>query len=544
VFLTLEILSGPSTASLPTRSHTFGIEGGRIGRAPDNEWPIPYEFIHSKHAGIRFFHGLFYVEKLGSNVVAVGNPSQDLKTGDTFPLMDGSRLYLDEFELGVKVSAEPPAVERMAMQPPPDFDERFTETGVHAPIPDLQSPLALGGEGGSRLDEFLRDRTPTPVTPQGRSAQVEHLDGIYDHMAIQGGYGQAPATPPPAADMFADGWDKTNFSKVPRSAPQPSRPSTPWTPPATSMPSHLPPQADPVPYPDRTGSHGRPTTGYDPNAVPPPRDRTGPGWQPPPAPAPYDRPANPVPPPYDRTGPGGAARPGYERTGPGWGPAAQQPPLPHVPARAAQSAYERPSANTGPVPRELAGLLASFGVDPALLAPGDLEVFGRALRQAVSGTITTLQNRSEMRARFRLSGTQMAHGDPNPLKVAPNLDDAMHEFFRRRQPGKMPLDVAVGSALEEVQWHQLAMLDAMEVAFNAVLDRLDPANVEEQADKSGRRGALSSRGAHLWETYAAVYRQLAADRGEAYRKYFGTDFSRAYDQALERRRNAARNTRR
>jgi type VI secretion system FHA domain protein len=543
VFLTLEILSGPSTASLPTQSHTFGIEGGRIGRAPDNEWPIPYEFIHSKHAGIRFFNGLFYVEKLGSNVVAIGNPGQDLRTGDTFPLLDGSRLFLDEFELGVKVSADPPGISRVAMQPPPDFDARFTETGVHQPIPELQSPLALGVEGGNRLDDFLRDPTPTPVVPHGRSAQVEHLDGIYDQMALQGGYGASAAIPPPATDMFADGWDKTNFAKPSPQPPQ--RVAPPWAPPAPSMPQHSSPHPSAQPQYDRTGSRGQPSPAYDPRVVPPPppHDRTGPGWQPPPPQTPLDRPVSP-PSPYDRTGPSSGAHAGYERTGPSWGPAQQPLAQQHPAQRAAQGALDRAPPSAGPVPRELVGLLGSFGVDPALLAPGDLEVFGRALRQAVAGTIATLQNRSEMRARFRLAGTQLAHGDPNPLKVAPNLDDAMHEFLRRRQPGKMPLDVALGSALEEVQWHQLAMLDAMEVAFNAVLDRLDPSSIEEQADKGGRRGALSSRAAHLWETFGGLYRQLGADRAEAYRKYFGADFSRAYDQALERRRNAARNTRR
>jgi predicted component of type VI protein secretion system len=587
VFLTLEIVSGPSTASLPTQSHTFGIEGGAIGRSPDNAWQIPYEFIHSKHAGIRFFNGLFYVEKLGSNVVAIGAPTQDLKTGDSFPLLDGSRLFLDEFELAVKVSSEAPGAGRVAMQSPPEFDARFTETGVHAPIPELQSPLSLGGDGGSRLDDFLRDPTPPPVAPRGLSGQVEHLDGIYDHMSMSAGHASAPMPSAPAPDMFADGWDRTNFTPPkPRAAPPPPPPPV------------APRQPDPAPYYDRTGSRGVPQPSYEPPArgAPPPYDRTGPGvsppgqdrtgsgWNAPPpaqertgpgwhAPQPAQERTGPgwnapppgqdrtgpgwnaPPPPYDRTGPGGSPPAGYDRTGPGWGPApppvaSHAPPHaaayapPHAPAHAPPHAPAHAPPHAGPVPRELAGLLAAFGVDPALLAPGDLEAFGRALRQAVAGTISTLQNRSEMRARFRLAGTQMAHGDPNPLKVAPNVDDAMHEFFRRRQPGKMPLDVAVGSALEEVQWHQLAMLDAMEVAFNGVLDRLDPASIEEHADKGGRRGALSSRAAHLWETFGAVHRQMAADRAEAYRKYFGADFSRAYDQALERRRTAARNTRR
>lgn len=539
MYLTLEIVTGPSTASLAKQSHTFGIEGGRIGRAQDNDWQIAYEFIHSKHAGIRFFNGLFYVEKLGSNVVAIGSPNQDLKTGDSFPLLNGSRLYLDEFELSVAISADPPSVARVAMQPPADFDARFTETGVHSPLPELQAGFGLGGDGGSRLDDFLRDPTPTPQAPRGYADQVNHLDGLYDRMSLPGAApSMAPSAPSvPSADMFADGWDKTNFS-----APKPK---------VSAPPPPLPPPTNPADFYESTGLRGG-APAYDPRANtgayermpnPPGSERTGPGWRPPPsAPPPpaYDRTPPAPPPTYDRTGPGQIpAQPGYDRTGPGWAP---PPPPAHAAPRPAH-VPPPPPAHAGPMPRELAGLLAAFGVDPGLLAPGDIDMFGRALRQAVAGTIAVLQNRSEMRARFRLSGTRLAHDDPNPLKIAPNLDDAMHEFFRRRQHGKMPLDVAVGAALQEVQWHEFAMLDAMEAAFNSVLDRLDPAQIESLADKAGRRGALSSRPAHLWETYSAVYRQMAADRGEAYRKQFGDAFAKAYDQALERRRNVARNTR-
>lgn len=519
MFLTLEIVAGPNTAALPTRSHTFGIEGGRIGRAADNDWSIPYEFMHGRHATVRFFNGLFYIEKLGSNTVAVGSPAQDLKTGDSFPLIDGSRLFLDEFELSVKVAAERAPVPRTAMQPPPEFDAHLTQTGVHAPIPGLGGPLPMAsGDADRRLDDFLRDPSPPPVAPMGRSQQVDHLDGVYDHMSIPTGTRGMPPPPPPpppsSASMFGEGWDKTNYA-APRAAPPP-----------------------PPPPPPRA-----PDPGY--GAA---RERTGPGWAPPPPPP---QPQYAPPPPDPRQAYGRGAMPpggGYERTTPPMPPPMAIPPSPAYerapPPPPQAAAYRAPAAPGMPVPREIGALLASFGVDPAALAPGDLETLGRALRNAVTGTIATLQARSEMRARFRLAGTQMAHGDPNPLKVAPNLDDALHEFFRRRLPGTLPLDAAIAAALEEVQAHQLALLDAMEGAFRSLLDRFDPATVEDIVERTGRRGALSSKAAHLWEGYVALFGQMTADRDEAYRKYFGAEFARAYDQALERRRTSSRNNKR
>ena len=99
MFVTLEIMSGPGFEQLPARQHTFGIEGGRIGRTAGNEWVIPHEFVHREHASVRFFNGLFFIEKRGQNLVAVNAAERDLPTGDSYPIRDGDKLFIDEFEI-------------------------------------------------------------------------------------------------------------------------------------------------------------------------------------------------------------------------------------------------------------------------------------------------------------------------------------------------------------------------------------------------------------------------------------------------------------
>ena len=65
MYLTLEIVGQAAARFGSQRRHTFDFEGGRIGRAPDNEWVIPDQYIHSVHAVVRFMSGLFFIEKRG-----------------------------------------------------------------------------------------------------------------------------------------------------------------------------------------------------------------------------------------------------------------------------------------------------------------------------------------------------------------------------------------------------------------------------------------------------------------------------------------------
>ncbi len=463
MFVTLEIMSGPGFEQLPARQHTFGIEGGRIGRTAGNEWVIPHEFVHREHASVRFFNGLFFIEKRGQNLVAVNAAERDLPTGDSYPIRDGDKLFIDEFEISVRITAQPPpppvrpeiAPPAFTASPPQRADDVTGSRFTSQPSPLID----FGGDDGEDdLDKFLRNLTPEVPVARARSQEVNSSAAIHDRIDLPMNSPRAAPAPPSAApapaggSMLADGWDKTSFS---------------FNPPATA----------PVAAP------------------PPPR---------------YPEPTRAAPPPAYPT----------------------------------PTEYSPPAAARMPAPAaDLAALLAQAGIDPSLLLAGEVEMIGRALRGSLAGIIRVLQVRSEMRARFRVSDSRKAGAERNPFKAAANLDDALHEFFRRRGPDSLPLDQAVNRALEEVDWHQGAMLDAMKVAFASMLERFDPTAIEEEAERTGRRSALVGRAGRLWETYEKQFRVIAGNRDEAFRTLFATDFARAYEEALEGRRTGARNQR-
>jgi type VI secretion system protein ImpI len=85
----------------------------------------------------------------------------------------------------------------------------------------------------------------------------------------------------------------------------------------------------------------------------------------------------------------------------------------------------------------------------------------------------------------------------------------------------------------------------MRGAFDGLLERLDPQRQAETSDTAIRRGALglSGRTRH-WENYLEYFAaQVGGDREDAFRRLFGADFAKAYEQAMDRQRRMARQRR-
>ncbi|HXN09718.1 MAG TPA: type VI secretion system-associated FHA domain protein TagH, partial [Steroidobacteraceae bacterium] len=216
-------------------------------------------------------------------------------------------------------------------------------------------------------------------------------------------------------------------------------------------------------------------------------------------------------------------------------------PRPPPPAPAPVAAPPMPGAAIG-LPAAIAAMTGPLGLHPGELGAPDLEPIGRALRQALAGSVALMQQRAEIRTRFRVKQTRTSGSEPNPLRSAANVEDALHEFFSRRRPGAYPVDVAIADAFEEARLHQQALLEAIRIAFDALLARLDPEGAGERVDATGRRPGIIGLGrSRRFEEYLEFFRaQVGNDREEAFQRLFGATFASAYEQALERLRTLAR----
>jgi predicted component of type VI protein secretion system len=81
MILTLDV-SGPHAGKLgAARRKEFGVNGGTIGRLPDNDWVLPDPYISSHHARIRCQGDTFYIEDTSTNGVFINSPDNRLTRG-------------------------------------------------------------------------------------------------------------------------------------------------------------------------------------------------------------------------------------------------------------------------------------------------------------------------------------------------------------------------------------------------------------------------------------------------------------------------------
>lgn len=103
--LKLRVISEHHKALGPLRSRLFGVTGGTIGRAPDNDWVLPdqHHFISGHHAAVKFHAGSWVLEDTSRNGVYLNDNDAPISTSGAAKLSDGDRLRIGEYEVLVTI---------------------------------------------------------------------------------------------------------------------------------------------------------------------------------------------------------------------------------------------------------------------------------------------------------------------------------------------------------------------------------------------------------------------------------------------------------
>jgi len=183
---------------------------------------------------------------------------------------------------------------------------------------------------------------------------------------------------------------------------------------------------------------------------------------------------------------------------------------------------------------DFANLLRGAGIPGESLAPEVMAEFGQVLRSVIEGLMEVLRARGEIRNEFRLPQTSFKARDNNPLKLAVNAEDAIHNLLVKRNPAYLGTTAAFDDAFKDVRHHQLAMLAGMRAAYAFMLQRFDPQTLKAQFDaKPGRKGfGFGTQGRH-WEAFEEYYREMTADSDDCFRRLFGDQFARAYEEQIQ-----------
>jgi type VI secretion system protein len=172
-------------------------------------------------------------------------------------------------------------------------------------------------------------------------------------------------------------------------------------------------------------------------------------------------------------------------------------------------------------------------------AQAQMESIGRSYRLMVEGLIDVLRARSSLKGEFRMQQTMIRPVENNPLKFAPNADEALLLLLRHGNQAFMPPDQAIADSFDDLRAHQLAVMAGVEAAIKSLLKRFEPSALEA---RMGKPGALSnlfgSRQAQNWQQFTELYAQISREAEEDFQVLFGREFSRAYEEHSARLRRS------
>jgi type VI secretion system protein len=456
-----------------------------IGRSADNDWvlPDPERLVSALHCVIQYKEGRYYLTDNSTNGVELVKAGVRLRRGNSEPLADGEVIRIGEYEISARIDFDlgVGGTQGVAENSSNSFDALMgRQAHDPAPTPVIAPALIAHFQGGSSMatmPDLFDFLTPSATPP---ATQADHVP------AEQHDFRPPTPTPTPApvvapaavsgAPMIPADWDL--FADTPAPA------ADPWADIAVAA----------LPF-------AQPAVASAPIA-------------PPPQPLPLDVPV--------------------AATSPLVSPAPAPAPAPVAPA--------------APVAAPQADLLQAFlrgaGIDHLRIdreqAEAQMENLGRSYRLMVEGLIDVLRARSSLKGEFRMQQTMIRPVENNPLKFAPNVDEAMLLMLRRSNQAFMAPDLAVQDSFDDLRAHQLAVMAGVEAAIKHLLQRFEPAELETRMGKPGGLSNLfsGSRQAQYWQQFTALYSQISREAQDDFQDLFGREFSRAYEEHTHRLRRS------
>ncbi|HEX8778852.1 MAG TPA: type VI secretion system-associated FHA domain protein TagH [Rhodanobacter sp.] len=194
-----------------------------------------------------------------------------------------------------------------------------------------------------------------------------------------------------------------------------------------------------------------------------------------------------------------------------------------------------PAAPAAP-PATAAFAAPAIGPAATAVLPAELE---RILLIVADGVMDVLRARAEIKNTFRLPVTIIQRSENNPLKFAPTADEAVQRILAPAGPAFLSGSAAFQDAFEDIRCHQMAMLAGVRAAFESLLVHFNPDRFEHEADGGAKRAAFGGKGRY-WDRYREHFEELMGNPDECFRRLFGDEFARAYEEQLARLKSVRR----
>jgi type VI secretion system FHA domain protein len=215
-----------------------------------------------------------------------------------------------------------------------------------------------------------------------------------------------------------------------------------------------------------------------------------------------------------------------------------RPPTPRpAPARQRSPAKESVAPPVTSGDGALADVLAGAGLTGVPVTPELARNFGEILQVVVSGVMDVLQARQRIKDEFRIRVTTFKRADNNPLKFSANVEDALHNLLVKRNAAYLAPVEAFEDAFDDLRNHQIAMLAGLRAAFEAMLAEFDPDRLQQEFDRQLKKGSpllAAPSKLRYWDLYREKVNEMGKDAEASFRRLFGDEFAKEYEQQLER----------
>nr|MBX2858043.1 type VI secretion system-associated FHA domain protein TagH [Cellvibrionaceae bacterium] len=235
------------------------------------------------------------------------------------------------------------------------------------------------------------------------------------------------------------------------------------------------------------------------------------------------KPADPVPPQVAQTPPQQPLFPGISNTGPARAGVAAEPGSAHHTADLQNVKALAQSLGLGNMEeQQLQQLLPEAGA---------------IIEECISRLMDLMRARASVKNELRVAQTMIQLQDNNPLKFSVTPQDAILAMFGNSNSAYMSPTEAVKDSFNDLSDHQMAVLSGMRAAYEYMLRQFSPKMLERRLNIKSSHVILS-KNAKKWEAYEKLFESLQKDPENTYHRFFGDEFSSAYEEQLGKLKNS------
>ena len=506
--IVISIVKLPDSAVDTKATHTFAQQGGTIGRSSDNEWVLedPERFISSQHSKISFENGQYYITDLSTNGTFSNGSAEPIGKGNTVQLNDGDKFALGDYEFLASVwqqekeqtsnfSQGPFASDIPASDPLPAVqqteqlsEQDYFSSANASSVDDFASPLS----GHTSNSDSLFSSSPAETDPLAALDNARHVPEVSQ---VENNYFSTASQSDQAAPMQqAISWPNSNIETgaIPED----------WE---NDLLASIPPDINKSSFVTNETQEINNKPKVDKKSA------------------------------LEKANEKILAEIAILKK------QAQKQALQQQIEKNTQ--VSQTSNNDQKVNRSATSseqtLIDALGLSSNNLSDEKVieinNIVGELVRETITGMMQVLSSRSSIKNEFRMNVTTIQPVENNPLKFSATVDDAIENMFiKDGNAYKKPVE-AIKEGFQGIAEHQISILAGIRTAFKGVINRFDPAVLEQRFEQFNKPGIIPgmSKGKN-WDSYKHYYIELIDDMDNSFQHLFGYEFVQAYEEQLQK----------